>query len=263
MQVEQIQIEPELRSKFESLLDHLKSMGGAVIAFSGGVDSTFLAKAAYIALGEKAIAITARLPSYPKAELEEAIRLAKLIGIRHMVIDTDEVYDPNYAANPPNRCYFCKTNLFSKLRPIADELGVRYILYGAIADDLNDFRQGYRQPKNKGQSLPLLNWASLKRKFANFLFGSVCPLGTNLHLLALPLVSLTAHKSLPKSCNKLKKRKISCASRASKPFVSDTMILSPELKFRLKIFIVSLTLNFALPLSSVFVKSVFCSSPLT
>ncbi|MCS7263916.1 MAG: ATP-dependent sacrificial sulfur transferase LarE [Armatimonadetes bacterium] len=155
MQVEQIQIEPELRSKFESLLDHLKSMGGAVIAFSGGVDSTFLAKAAYIALGEKAIAITARSPSYPKAELEEAIRLAKLIGIRHMVIDTDEVYDPNYAANPPNRCYFCKTNLFSKLRPIADELGVRYILYGAIADDLNDFRPGIQAAKEQGAIAPL------------------------------------------------------------------------------------------------------------
>jgi uncharacterized protein len=92
--------------------------------------------------------------------MEEAMRLAQLIGIRHLVIDTEEVSNPNYAANPPNRCYFCKTELFGKLKPLAQQLGVEHIVYGAIADDLSDFRPGLQAAREHGALAPLaeLGW---------------------------------------------------------------------------------------------------------
>lgn len=144
-----------LWEKWRRLLDHIRSLESVLVAFSGGVDSTFLTKAAHEALGEKAVAVTAQSPSYPRAELEEAIHLAREIGIRHLIIETEEVSNPDYAANPPNRCYFCKTELFTKLEPLARRWGIKHIIYGAIADDFHDFRPGMKAAKEHRVKAPL------------------------------------------------------------------------------------------------------------
>lgn len=132
----------DMTARRDALLAILRSYGRVAVAFSAGVDSTLVAKAAQLACGDAAVAVTASSASLASGELDEARELAARIGIQHVVVDTREFDDPNYVANPTNRCYFCKTELYTRLAGMQDELGVDVIVNGANLDDRGDHRPG-------------------------------------------------------------------------------------------------------------------------
>ncbi|HGJ66451.1 TPA: ATP-dependent sacrificial sulfur transferase LarE [bacterium] len=144
-----------LEEKLNALKQIIKSLDSLVIAFSGGVDSTLLAKVAYEVLGDKAIAVTARSETYTKSELEDAIRIADEIGIKHEIIVSEELDIPEFSHNPTDRCYHCKKELLRKLKGIAESKGYKNVIEGANLDDTGDFRPGMKANAELGVVSPL------------------------------------------------------------------------------------------------------------
>ncbi|MGE5246902.1 MAG: 7-cyano-7-deazaguanine synthase, partial [Verrucomicrobiota bacterium] len=147
---------PEDLRRYDALLACLRAAGSAVVAFSGGVDSAFLLYAAREALGDRVLAVTATSPTYPRAEREEAVRLAAGWGVRHRLVESDELKIPGFSQNPPDRCYHCKKELFGILAAIAREEGYAAVCDGSNADDTRDFRPGRRAARELAVRSPLL-----------------------------------------------------------------------------------------------------------
>src|SRR5438552_9626734 len=145
----------DLLAKQQRLLEILGNLKSVAVAFSGGIDSTVVAKAAQVALGDRAIAVTADSASVPRSEIADACSLAQQIGIRHRVIPTDEFQDPDYVRNDGTRCYYCKSELYSQIESLLPELGVEVICSGANLDDLGDYRPGLKAAAEHGVRHPL------------------------------------------------------------------------------------------------------------
>lgn len=157
-----------MREKLKSLVTILQRYNSAVIAFSGGVDSTFLARMAKDVYGDNLLLITAKSSTYPEYELEEAMSLARFLDISHEVIESEELDIPGYSDNPPDRCYYCKSELFGKLCHIASERGYEVVFDGSNADDMSDFRPGMRAKKENGVISPLAEAGLTKDEIRHF-----------------------------------------------------------------------------------------------
>lgn len=141
--------------KLERLQGLFRDMDRALIAYSGGIDSTLVAKVAYDVLGDRALAVTAVSPSLLPEDLEDARVQAAAIGIPHEEVKTGEMDNPNYTSNPVNRCYFCKSELHDTLKPLALQRGYPYVVDGVNGDDLHDYRPGIQAAKERGARSPL------------------------------------------------------------------------------------------------------------
>jgi uncharacterized protein len=150
-------ISADLRRKEQALGQRLEAAGRVLVAFSGGVDSSYLAVAAHRALGADALAVTALSASYPRTHREMAERVVQDFGIRHEFVSTGEMESADYRANRPDRCYHCKSELFSVLGALRDERGLDAVAYGVNVDDTGDFRPGHRAAEERGVLSPFLD----------------------------------------------------------------------------------------------------------
>lgn len=144
------------REKLKKLMDILREMESVVIGFSGGVDSTFLLKAAKDALGDKVMAITASSSTFPEREMKEAIAFAESINVKHRIIRSEELDIEGFSKNPKNRCYYCKHELFSKIKDIASAEGFKFVVDGSNLDDTGDYRPGMDAARELGVRSPLM-----------------------------------------------------------------------------------------------------------
>jgi uncharacterized protein len=149
------ELSTELKAKRDQLLELLGSLGSVAVAFSGGLDSTVLAKAAQVALGDRAVAVTGVSASMAAGEFEECQQLARQIGIRHEVLRTDELSNPEYQKNDANRCYHCKTELFIQVEQLCQRLGVAVVADGSNRDDHGEHRPGMRAARERKVRSPL------------------------------------------------------------------------------------------------------------
>jgi len=147
----------DARAKEAALLERLAALPSLIVAYSGGVDSAYLAWAAHRALGERALAVTAISPSYPRSHREMAERVARAVGFAHRFIESHEHENPDYAKNAPDRCYFCKSELFELLEKLRAERGIAAVAYGVNQDDTSDFRPGHRAASERHVLSPLLD----------------------------------------------------------------------------------------------------------
>jgi uncharacterized protein len=147
----------EIRKKKQALLDNLRALDSLLVAFSGGVDSTFLLAVAREALGKKVLAVTAHSVLYPRSEIEEAVAFARLHGIEHVLLASEAVHLPEFVVNTPERCYVCKKYLFARLKEIAGQRGIRSIAHAANMDDFADFRPGWKAAVEMGGLAPLVD----------------------------------------------------------------------------------------------------------